>query len=56
MRACCATIYPEPEVVEGRLPEARPDERIDTLVQQVVTLSRATEEIRAEIEKQKNML
>ena len=42
-------------MVEGRLPEARPDERIDTLIQQVVTLSRATEEIRAEIEKQKEV-
>ena len=48
MRACCAATHPEPEVVEGRLPEAKSDTRFDTLANQVASLLRTTEEIRAE--------
>ena len=55
MRACCAAPYAEPEVVEGRLPDVRPDTRTDALAQQVETLLRTTEEIRAEHEKQKEV-
>ena len=47
MRACCAAPYAEPEVVEGRLPDVRPDKRTDALAQQVETLLRRTEEIQA---------
>ena len=47
MRACCAAPYAEPEVVEGRLRDVRPDTRTDALAQQVETLLRRTEEIQA---------
>ena len=55
MRACCAAPYAEPEVVEGRLRDARPDTRTDALAQQVETLLRRTEEIQAAHEKQKEV-
>ena len=55
MRACCAAPYAEQEVVEGRLPDVRPDTRTDALAQQVETLLRRTEEIQAAHEKQKEV-
>ena len=55
MRTCCAAPYAEPEVVEGRLPDVRPDTRTHALPQQVETLLRRTEEIQAAHEKQKEV-
>ena len=55
MRACCAAPYAEQEVVEGRLPDVRPDTRADALAQQVETLLRRNEEIQTAHDKQKEV-